>query len=84
MPDDVKQRYLAAPVTDTVVTTALDGAPQRVIRTDADRRARAVDASSPASRGRSADAAALPPGRPARRCSDLRARRAWRCASTRT
>ena len=33
VPDDVKQRYLAASVTDTVVTDALDGAPQRVIRT---------------------------------------------------
>lgn len=34
VPDAVKARYLAASVTDTVVTTALDGAPQRVIRTD--------------------------------------------------
>ncbi|QYG94170.1 nitronate monooxygenase [Iamia sp. SCSIO 61187] len=34
VPDEVKQRYLAARVTDTVVTEALDGAPQRVIRTD--------------------------------------------------
>jgi NAD(P)H-dependent flavin oxidoreductase YrpB (nitropropane dioxygenase family) len=34
VPDEIKQRYLAASVTDTVVTTALDGAPQRVIRTD--------------------------------------------------
>src|SRR6267378_632962 len=34
VPDAVKQRYLAASVTDTVVTTAIDGAPQRVIRTD--------------------------------------------------
>ena len=33
VPDAVKQRYLAAGVLDTVVTTALDGAPQRVIRT---------------------------------------------------
>jgi NAD(P)H-dependent flavin oxidoreductase YrpB (nitropropane dioxygenase family) len=33
VPDDIKARYLAAGVTDTVVTTALDGAPQRVIRT---------------------------------------------------
>lgn len=33
VPDAIKQRYLAAGVTDTVVTTALDGAPQRVIRT---------------------------------------------------
>ena len=33
VPDIVKQRYLDAAVTDTVVTTALDGAPQRVIRT---------------------------------------------------
>jgi NAD(P)H-dependent flavin oxidoreductase YrpB (nitropropane dioxygenase family) len=34
VPDEIKARYLAASVTDTVVTTALDGAPQRVIRTD--------------------------------------------------
>jgi NAD(P)H-dependent flavin oxidoreductase YrpB (nitropropane dioxygenase family) len=33
VPGDVKARYLAAAVTDTVVTTALDGAPHRVIRT---------------------------------------------------
>ncbi len=33
VPEAVKQRYLAASVTDTVVTAALDGAPQRVIRT---------------------------------------------------
>ncbi|HEY7073103.1 MAG TPA: nitronate monooxygenase, partial [Acidimicrobiales bacterium] len=35
VPDEVKARYLAAAVNDTVVTTALDGAPQRVIRTPA-------------------------------------------------
>jgi NAD(P)H-dependent flavin oxidoreductase YrpB (nitropropane dioxygenase family) len=34
VPDAVKDRYTAATVFDTVVTTALDGAPQRVIRTD--------------------------------------------------
>ncbi len=34
VPDVTKARYLAAGVTDTVVTTAIDGAPQRVIRTD--------------------------------------------------
>lgn len=34
VPEEIKQRYLAASVTDTVVTTALDGLPQRVIRTD--------------------------------------------------
>ncbi len=34
VPDEVKARYLATPVTGTVVTTALDGAPQRVIRTE--------------------------------------------------
>ena len=33
-PTTIKPRYLAAAVTDTVVTTALDGAPQRVIRTE--------------------------------------------------
>jgi NAD(P)H-dependent flavin oxidoreductase YrpB (nitropropane dioxygenase family) len=33
VPDEIKARYLAAAVSDTVVTTALDGAPQRVIRT---------------------------------------------------
>nr|BFE60714.1 nitronate monooxygenase [Dactylosporangium thailandense] len=31
--EDVKRRYLAATVTDTVVTDALDGVPQRVLRT---------------------------------------------------
>jgi NAD(P)H-dependent flavin oxidoreductase YrpB (nitropropane dioxygenase family) len=34
VPDVVKQIYLETPVTGTVVTTALDGFPQRVIRTD--------------------------------------------------
>ena len=34
VPEPVKDRYVAASVFDTVVTTALDGAPQRVIRTD--------------------------------------------------
>jgi NAD(P)H-dependent flavin oxidoreductase YrpB (nitropropane dioxygenase family) len=34
VPAVVKERYTAASVFDTVVTTALDGAPQRVIRTD--------------------------------------------------
>lgn len=34
VPDAVKQLYLQTPVTGTVVSTAVDGAPQRVIRTD--------------------------------------------------
>ncbi len=34
VPDVVKQVYLGTPVTGTVVTRAIDGAPQRVIRTD--------------------------------------------------
>ncbi len=34
VPDQVKQIYLGTPVTGTVVTTALDGFPQRVIRTE--------------------------------------------------
>ena len=33
VPDDVKRVYLATSVTGTVVTTRVDGAPQRVIRT---------------------------------------------------
>jgi NAD(P)H-dependent flavin oxidoreductase YrpB (nitropropane dioxygenase family) len=33
VPDEVKARYLAAALTDTVVTRAIDGFPQRVIRT---------------------------------------------------
>ena len=33
VPDQVKQLYLGTPVTGTVVSTAVDGAPQRVIRT---------------------------------------------------
>jgi NAD(P)H-dependent flavin oxidoreductase YrpB (nitropropane dioxygenase family) len=34
VPDAVKEVYLATPVTGTVVTTAIDGHPQRVIRTE--------------------------------------------------
>ncbi len=34
VPDEVKKIYLGTPVTGTVVTTRVDGAPQRVIRTD--------------------------------------------------
>jgi NAD(P)H-dependent flavin oxidoreductase YrpB (nitropropane dioxygenase family) len=34
VPDSVKSIYLETPVTGTVVTKAIDGAPQRVIRTD--------------------------------------------------
>lgn len=33
VPDEIKARYLDTAVTDTVVTSALDGAPQRVVRT---------------------------------------------------
>lgn len=35
VPDEVKQVYLDTPVTGTVVTTAIDGVPQRVIETPA-------------------------------------------------
>jgi NAD(P)H-dependent flavin oxidoreductase YrpB (nitropropane dioxygenase family) len=34
VPDAVKARYLETPVTGTVVSTAVDGAPQRLIRTE--------------------------------------------------
>jgi NAD(P)H-dependent flavin oxidoreductase YrpB (nitropropane dioxygenase family) len=34
VPDEVKALYLGTPVTGTVVTTKVDGAPQRVVRTD--------------------------------------------------
>lgn len=34
VPDDVKKLYLGTSVTGTVVTTRVDGAPQRVVRTD--------------------------------------------------
>jgi NAD(P)H-dependent flavin oxidoreductase YrpB (nitropropane dioxygenase family) len=34
VPDDIKARYVATPVTGTVVTTKIDGAPQRVVRTE--------------------------------------------------
>jgi len=34
VPDAVKDLYLVTPVTGTVVTTKVDGAPQRVVRTD--------------------------------------------------
>lgn len=34
VPDSVKARYLDTPITGTVVTTRVDGAPQRVVRTE--------------------------------------------------
>jgi NAD(P)H-dependent flavin oxidoreductase YrpB (nitropropane dioxygenase family) len=34
VPDAVKELYLGTPVTGTVVTTKIDGAPQRVVRTE--------------------------------------------------
>ena len=34
VPDDIKAQYIKTPVTGTVVTKAIDGYPQRVIRTD--------------------------------------------------
>jgi NAD(P)H-dependent flavin oxidoreductase YrpB (nitropropane dioxygenase family) len=34
VPDAVKAQYMSVPVTGTVVTTKVDGAPQRVVRTD--------------------------------------------------
>jgi NAD(P)H-dependent flavin oxidoreductase YrpB (nitropropane dioxygenase family) len=34
VPDTVKAAYVGTPVTGTVVTTKIDGAPQRVVRTD--------------------------------------------------
>lgn len=34
VPDAIKARYLTAGVTDTVVSSAIDGAPQRVLRTE--------------------------------------------------
>jgi NAD(P)H-dependent flavin oxidoreductase YrpB (nitropropane dioxygenase family) len=34
VPDDIKARYVATPVTGTVVSTKIDGAPQRVVRTE--------------------------------------------------
>ncbi len=34
VPDEIKAIYLETPVTGTVVSTAIDGAPQRVIRTE--------------------------------------------------
>jgi NAD(P)H-dependent flavin oxidoreductase YrpB (nitropropane dioxygenase family) len=34
VPDSVKARYVGTPVTGTVVTTKVDGAPQRVVRTE--------------------------------------------------
>jgi NAD(P)H-dependent flavin oxidoreductase YrpB (nitropropane dioxygenase family) len=56
VPDNVKARYVAASVFDTVVTTAIDGAPQRVIRTDVVDR---IEQSSRATRFPRALAAAL-------------------------
>jgi NAD(P)H-dependent flavin oxidoreductase YrpB (nitropropane dioxygenase family) len=34
VPDGIKDQYVATPVTGTVVTTKIDGAPQRVVRTE--------------------------------------------------
>lgn len=34
VPDEIKKQYLATSVTGTVVSTRIDGAPQRVVRTD--------------------------------------------------
>ena len=34
VPDAIKARYVETPVTGTVVTTKVDGAPQRVVRTE--------------------------------------------------
>jgi NAD(P)H-dependent flavin oxidoreductase YrpB (nitropropane dioxygenase family) len=34
VPDSVKAQYLATPVTGTIVSTRVDGAPQRVVRTE--------------------------------------------------
>ena len=56
VPDATKARYLAAGVTDTVVTTAIDGAPQRVIRTEV---VDAIESASPLTRLPKALAAAL-------------------------
>ena len=59
VPDDVKARYLAAGVTDTVVTTAIDGAPQRVDPHRARRPPREGEPAHPAPAG-AAGRAALP------------------------
>ena len=56
VPDPIKARYVAASVFDTVVTTAIDGAPQRVIRTDVVER---IERSSPLTRFPRAAMAAL-------------------------
>ncbi len=42
VPDNVKAEYLATPANGTVVTTAIDGAPQRVVATDMVRRLEAA------------------------------------------
>ena len=57
-----KDRYVAASVTDTVVTTAIDGAPQRVIRTDVVDRIERSARVTRASRAPCASALALPQG----------------------
>ena len=48
MPDEVKQLYLGTTVTGTVVTTKVDGAPQRVIRTELVDRLEALAGCAPA------------------------------------
>jgi NAD(P)H-dependent flavin oxidoreductase YrpB (nitropropane dioxygenase family) len=47
VPDAVKRIYLGKSVTDTFVTSAVDGAPSRVLRTD---RAQQLDATGPVAR----------------------------------
>ena len=78
----MKDRYTAATVFDTVVTTALDGAPQRVIRTDVVDR---IERSPRLLRFPRAALAALrfrkETGTSLRR---PRSARAWPCAATRT
>jgi len=57
VPDQIKRMYLAATVTDTVLTDALDGVPQRLLRTPfTDRLARAGRAARLARSARSATA----------------------------
>ena len=71
VPDAVKALYLGTPVTGTVVTTKVDGAPQRVVRTDLVDHLESQSLAALAA-ARAAQRLPVPPGdgrHPRRRCS---------------
>ncbi len=67
MPDEVKKIYLGTPLNGTVVTRAVDGAPQRVVRTESGRPSRTGRAAHGRCRGPHGMLLAFP-ARPVSRC----------------